>query len=169
MNCKNFKIRSKKNKKYCYCILLKKEVTFNCYRECDKKEYKQYKKISKKTYKLQNLENNRYSIIYNDLTICAECGLKNGAYDYINNEYIIISKNEVFEGAYRQLSIKYGMICPFCQKCHDRFHNDILFNLKYKTMFQREFINSHSKEEFISIFKQDYVYKLEQIKKRTRH
>lgn len=169
MNCKHFKIRNKKNKKYCYCTFLKKEVSFSCYRNCINKEYKQYKKIKKRTSKLQNLENKRYSIIYNDLTICAECGLKSGVYDYINKEYIIISKNEIFEGAYRQLSIKYGMVCPFCQKCHDRFHNDILFNLKYKVMFQREFLKSHSKEEFISIFKQDYVYKLEQIKKRTRY
>ena len=159
--CINLRIRSRKEIRYGYCVKFKKESIF-C--KCKNIEYKQYKKIQKRTSKLLNLENNRYSIIYNDLTACAECGLKNGAYDYINNEYIIISKNEVFEGAYRQLSIKYGMVCPFCQKCHDRFHNDVLFNLEYKTMFQREFINSHSKEEFISIFKQDYIYKLEKIK-----
>jgi hypothetical protein len=160
--CINLRIRSRKEIRYGYCVKFKKEVSIFC--KCKNIEYKQYKKIQKRTSKLLNLENNRYSIIYNDLTACAECGLKNGAYDYINNEYIIISKNEVFEGAYRQLSIKYGMVCPFCQKCHDRFHNDVLFNLEYKTMFQREFINSHSKEEFISIFKQDYIYKLEKIK-----
>lgn len=163
--CKNFKIRSKKYKRYCYCTLLKKEVPFSCYKECGYKEYKEYKKIRNRTYKQNKKEKKRFSIIYQNFNKCAECGLEQGTFDTVNNTYINISKNEVFEGAYRQLSIKYGMVCPFCQKCHDRFHNDVLFNLKYKNMFQRKFINSHSKEEFVSIFKQDYIYKLEQIKK----
>lgn len=165
MQCKFFRIRSKKNQKYCYCTLLKKEISFNCYRECESKEYKQYKKIKSKTCKLQKLENDRYSIIYNDLSVCAECGLKNGTYDYISNKYITVSKNEVFEGSYRLLSIKYGMICPLCENCHNKFHNDILFNLKYKVMFQMKFIKTHSNEEFVSIFKQNYIYKLKKMKK----
>lgn len=162
--CKNFKIRSKKYKRYCYCTLLKKEVPFSCYKECGYKEYKEYKKIRNRTYKQNKKEKERFSIIYQNFNKCAECGLEQGTFDTVNNTYINISKNEVFEGAYRQLSIKYGMVCPFCQKCHDRFHNDVLFNLKYKVMFQKEYLKSHSIDEFIYAFKQDYIYKSEKIK-----
>ena len=163
--CINLRIRSKRGIKYGYCTKFHKEVSIFC--KCNNIEYKQYKKIKTKTSKLQSMENKRYSIIYNDLTICAECGSKNGTYDHIKNRYTIVSKNEVFEGAYRQLSIKYGLVCPFCQNCHERFHNDILFNLKYKVTFQKEFIKLHSKEKFISIFKQNYAYKLKRIKKES--
>lgn len=52
------------------------------------------------------------------------------------------------------------MVCPFCQKCHDVFHNDILFNLKYKVMFQKEYLKTHTLDEFIKEFGQDYIYKL---------
>lgn len=51
MNYKNFKIRSKKYKKYFYCTLLKKEVPFSCYKECGYKEYKDYNKIKNRTNK----------------------------------------------------------------------------------------------------------------------
>lgn len=51
MNCKHFKIRTKKGQKYYYCSLLKKEVTFSCYRECDNKEYKCTKSLNNCTKK----------------------------------------------------------------------------------------------------------------------
>lgn len=103
--------------------------------------------MKKRSRKLNLKEKNRYSIIYQDLTKCAECGSKIG-----------IEKNEVFEGAYRQTSIKFGMVVPLYQKCHKRFHSDRLFNLKYKSMLQKQFMKKHSLEEFISVFKQDYIY-----------
>lgn len=160
--CKFLRIRSKKNKYYGYCIKYKKEVNLYC--KCSDIEYKEYKALNKRTNKLNKKEKERFSIIYQDLNKCAECGLKHGSFDTINNTYIKVSKNEVFEGAYRQISIKLGMVCPFCDKCHDRFHNDILFNLKYKVMFQKEYLKNHSIDEFISVFKQDYIYKLDKIK-----
>lgn len=152
MYCKFCSIKSKKGTKYCYCRLFRKEVAFSCYQECDSKEYKQYKPIKKRTYKLAKKENKRFSIIYDDLTKCCECNFEIG-----------IQKNEVFEGAYRQTSIKNGMICPFCENCHRRFHEDIIFNLKYKVKFQEKYMEDHTLEEFISVFGQNYVYKLEKI------
>lgn len=74
MNCKNFKIRSKK---YCYCTLLKKEVSFSCYKECGHKEYKDYNKIKNKTNKQSKLDNSRtISLFTNNLNICYLCGMK---------------------------------------------------------------------------------------------
>lgn len=156
MYCKHFTIRSKKGIKYSYCRSLKKKITLSCCRECNNKEYKQYSTMRLRTNKQTKREKERFSIIYPDLTKCCNCGSKTG-----------IEKNEVFEGSYRQTSIKYGMVCPFCKTCHSQFHNDIMFNLFYKVMFEKEFLKTHSKEEFIKIFGQDYIFKLEQ-KKRSK-
>ena len=154
MYCKHFTIRSKKGIKYSYCRSLKKKITLSCCRECNNKEYKQYSTMRLRTNKQAKREKERFSIIYPDLTKCCNCGSKTG-----------IEKNEVFEGSYRQASIKYGMVCPFCKTCHSQFHNDIMFNLFYKVMFEKEFLKTHSKEEFIKIFGQDYIFKLEQKKR----
>lgn len=147
MNCKNYKTRTKKGIKYNYCTLLKKEITFEECKHCTNKEYKQYKKLKSRTYKQSKKEKNRISIIYQDLTKCCYCGSKRE-----------IEINEIFEGAYRTSSIKYGMVCPFCKDCHKRFHNDYKFNLFYKVMFEKEYLKTHTLDEFIEIFKQDYIY-----------
>lgn len=154
MYCKHYCIRSKKGIKFSYCRLLKKEITSSCCRECDSKEYKQYKPMKSRTNKQAKKEKERFSIIYRDLTKCCVCGSK-----------IAIEKNEVFSGSYRQKSIELGMVCPFCRDCHNRFHNDIMFNLFYKVMFEKEYLKNHTKEEFISNFGKDYIFKLEQKKR----
>ncbi len=158
MNCKYFKTRKKDNKKerriYNYCTINRKEITYDNCKKCNKCERKIKTPMKKRSRKLKLKEKNRYSIIYQDLTKCAECGSKIG-----------IEKNEVFEGAYRQTSIKFGMVVPLCQKCHKRFHSDRLFNLKYKSMLQKQFMKNHSLEEFIEIFKQDYIYLLNKRKR----
>lgn len=132
MYCKYFKIRKKDNKRekriYSYCTLNREEITYNNCKKCNKCEYRIKTTIKNRSSKLNKREKNRFSIIYQDLTKCAKCSSKIG-----------IEKNEVFEGAYRQTSITYGMIIPFCRDCHKRFHNDRLFNLKYKAMFQKNF------------------------------
>lgn len=154
MYCKHYCIRSKKGIKYSYCRLLKKEISSSCYKDCDNKEYKQYNTMKLRTNKQAKREKERFSIIYPDLTKCCNCGSKTG-----------IEKNEVFSGSYRQTSIKLGMVCPFCKNCHKQFHNDLMFNLFYKVMFEKEYLKTHTKEEFIKIFGQDYIFKLEQKKR----
>lgn len=168
-----------------YCKKLNKQITFKDCSNCPYKTYKsptvnglsnkkvdfktqqrrlknnnlqnhsnlRAKSIKKKSYKLAKKEKERFSIIYPDLTKCCHCGSERS-----------VAKNEVFEGAYRQRSMKTGMIAPFCTKCHDRFHNDIMFNLHYKVLFEKEFLKTHTLEEFIKIFGQDYIFKLEQKK-----
>lgn len=156
MKCKYLKIRSKKGIRYYYCSLLKKEILVkNCY-NCTEKEYKIYNTLKKRTYSLSKKENKRFSIIYRSFDKCAECGVKT-----LNNG---IDKNEVFEGAYRQLSIKLGMIVPLCRDCHQRFHSDRVMNLKYKDMFQREYLKNHTLDEFLELFKKDYSYLYKQKK-----
>ena len=169
MNCINLK---QKMNRTLYCKKLKKQITFKDCSNCPYKEYKmqQYnlknnslqscsglrvKSIKKKSYKLAKKEKARFSIVYPDLTKCCHCGSK-----------LAVAKNEVYEGAYRQRSMEMGMVAPFCRQCHDRFHNDIMFNLRYKVLFENEFLKTHTRDEFIKIFGQDYIFKLEQKKSR---
>lgn len=151
MVCKSFRIRTKKGIKYGYCTLLKKEVDlYSC--KCENTEYKQYKKLEahttmkKATYRRNKKEKQRFSIIYQDLTKCCVCGLNQG-----------IEINEVFEGSNRNNSMKYGMCNPMCDKHHKEFHNDREVSLYYKKMFQKKFEETHTREEFISIFKKNYL------------
>ena len=147
MNCIYFRIRTKNYNKYCYCALHNNTINFNDCKNCKNKEYKNLKKMKNRTSKQAKRERERFSIIYSDLSKCCECNSKNN-----------IEKNEVFEGAYRQTSIRLGMVAPFCKKHHTQFHNDYSFNLKYKALFQKEFMKTESLKKFISIFKQDYIY-----------
>lgn len=170
--CINLKIKFDRT---LYCKKKKKVINI---KECSNCKYKGYvtkchelKNLNKKTLKsrsnkLAKKEKGRYSIIYTDLTKCCKCGLKNGDYDNRINMYTKIEKNEVFEGSYRQVSIKLGMIAPLCIFCHKQFHKDILgMNLSFKVMFEKEYLKTHTIEEFIASFGQDYIFKLEQKKR----
>lgn len=171
-----------------YCKKLNKPITFKDCSNCPFKEYKsptvsgisnrkvdfrtqqcnlknnslqsysslRVKRMKKKSYKLAKKEKERFSIIYTDLTKCCHCGSK-----------LAVAKNEVYEGSCRQRSIEMGMVAPFCRQCHDRFHNDIMFNLYYKVLFEKEFLKAHAQDEFIKIFGQDYIFKLERKKSRN--
>jgi len=162
--CKHLKQRQKDYKWYGYCTKYKKIVTLFC-KECDVIEYKEQKGLKSRTNKQAKREKERFSIFYKDLTKCCECGLKTGDYDRRINSYTTFAKNEIFEESYRQHSITLGMLAPLCIFCHDKFHNDTLFNLEYKAMFQKEYLKIHTNEEFIKMFGQDYIYKLKKIKK----
>ena len=165
MNCKNFRQRRKQGKLYFYCILKKQIITYDNCNGCTNKEYKQYKALKSHTSKLIKREKNRYSIIYNDMTKCCECGSKtNIEKNEIFGSKTNIEKNEIFSGAYRQISIKLGMVAPMCHTCHQRFHNDITLNLKYKVKFQKEYMKTHTLDDFIKTFGKNYIYKLEQQK-----
>ncbi len=152
MNCINLKNRTKKGKKYIYCVHKKQVITFENCKNCSYKKYKVYKPIRKRTQKLIMREKSRYSIIYQNLTKCCVCGSNKG-----------IELNEIYEGSYRQRSIKYGAVAPMCHNCHRTFHNDYNMNLYYKVKFQKEFLKTYSIEEFIDMFGQNYIYKQKNI------
>lgn len=145
-NCIN--LRKKMNRTF-YCKKKLKQITLKNCTNCQFKEYKTYKSLKKRTYKHIKKEKDRFSIIYNDLTKCCNCGSKIG-----------IELNEIYEGSYRRRSIEYGTVAPMCYNCHTKFHHDSRFNLYYKVLFEKEFLKTHSKEEFIKTFGQDYIFKL---------
>ena len=146
MNCKYFKIRSKKNKKYCYCTLLKKEVSFNCYRECNNKEYKQYKSITNRTTKQSKLDKSRTVSLFTDnLNVCYLCGCK--------KEHL----HEVFFGRNRVNSIRYGLFIPVCEKCHRKCHNDADLIDSLHKKGQLLFVCNYPELEFVDIFRTNYI------------
>lgn len=147
-NCKYFKI--KMNRAF-ECKKHKKIINISECSNCIYKEYKdmQIKHIKKQTYKHSKKEKERFSIIYKDLTKCCVPGCES-TYN--------IAKNEVYEGSKRGASIKYGFVCPFCELHHDLFHNNREFALYYKKMFQKEYEKTHTRDEFINIIHENYLY-----------
>lgn len=149
MKCKYLTLRTKKGTKYYYCKLNKKEVSFSCYKECNNKEYKQYKAISKRSKMQNKKEKDRFSIFTPNLSKCFKCGTCFGHID----------KHEIFPGRNRTNSIKYGFILPLCNTCHREITNDYEYINKWKVKAQMYFENNiGSKEEFIKIFGIDYIF-----------
>lgn len=146
MNCKYFKIRSKKNKKYCYCTLLKKEVLFNCYKECYNEEYKQFKSLNNRTTRQSKLEKSRTASLFTEnLNVCYLCGCK--------KEHL----HEVFFGRNRVNSIKYGLFIPVCEKCHRKCHNDADLIDSLHKKGQLLFMRNYPELEFTYVFKVNYL------------
>lgn len=144
MNCKYKRIRTKKGIKYGYCTLNKQEVPlFNC--KCNYTEYKEYKPIKKTTHKHSKKERERFSIIYPPLDKCVICGLNS------------IHKHEIIYGKNRMNSIKYGFVISLCNEHHKLIHKDMKLNLHYRKLCQKEFEKTHSRDEFIDIFKENYL------------
>ena len=164
MNCKHLRIRTKKGVHYKYCILLKKEVTDECY-NCINKEYKctkflnncakvslQKKKCTIKGHKyskITKLERNRTSIFTDDLDHCIICG---------NNKDNL---HEIIYGKNRLNSMKYGFVIPLCFNHHvgnRGIHNNRELDLYYKRKCQEYFENNiGSRLEFIRIFGKSYL------------
>ena len=150
MNCKYHKVRSKKGIRYGYCTLNKKEVPiFGC--KCNNTIYKEYKPIKKATYKHSKKEKERFSTIYTLSNRCCCNCLKIG----------YIELNEVYEGAKRITSINNGFVAPLCKECHDLFHNNREFALKYKILFQIHYQLTHSLNDFMNIIHYNYISILE--------
>lgn len=51
MSCINFRVKTRKYKKYFYCNELKQEITFENCKNCDYKQYKKIQKIKGKKHK----------------------------------------------------------------------------------------------------------------------
>lgn len=145
MKCKHHKVRSKKGIKYGYCTLKKKEVPiFGC--KCNNTIYKEYKPIKKATYKHSKSDKERFSIIYPPLDKCVLCGIKTS-----------LNKHEIIYGKNRSNSIKYGFVISLCESHHREIHNNQELNLFYRKLCQKEFEKTHTREEFIDIFKENYL------------
>ena len=145
MKCKYFTIRTKKGLKYYYCKLHKKEISVSCYKECDNKEYKQYKTLSNRSKSLNKKEKQRFSIIYPNLKKCCICG---------SNWQL--TTHEIFGGRNRSNSMKYGLCLPLCLTCHEKYQNDKNFNDKWHKIGQTSFEECYYDLDFIKIFGRNY-------------
>lgn len=158
MKCKYFKMRTKtSNKKrtvYNYCTLLKKEVPFSCYKECGKKEYKQYKQLQAKTeykYKPKKGKCNRY---YNDISIMPPSTL------YFNKKTKECQKHHIFGNvANRPKSEQYGLFIWLTEEQHRYLHDHPLEMIKIKKIAQATFMNHYNKtvDEFRKLFGRSWI------------
>ena len=146
MKCINFRFRTKDYQKYIYCTKKKKKIQYEECKDCKDKEYKQVKELKKKSNKLKRLENNRFSIITDNLKTCYICKQKKKD-----------DLNEVFEGSNRQMSMKYGLVIPSCRECHNKYDLDINLRSKYMKEAQIIFESIYSHELFMKEFKKNYL------------
>lgn len=103
--------------------------------------------MKKKTSKLRKLEKNRYSVFYDSLSMCCNCGSMTN-----------ITKHELLPGRNRKNSMKYGFVLPLCVDCHRRLQDDSAFDKKWKQKAQTYFEENYgTREEFIEIFRRNYL------------
>jgi hypothetical protein len=103
--------------------------------------------MKRKTSKLRKLEKNRYSVFYESLSMCCNCG-----------SMYQITKHEILEGRNRKNSMKYGFVLPLCLDCHRRLQDDPAFDKKWKQKAQRYFEENYgTREQFIEIFRRNYL------------
>ncbi len=104
------------------------------------------KHIKKKSSKLAKLENNRFSIITNNLDKC-----------YICKKAKKEDLHEVFGGRNRQISMKYGLVIPVCRKCHDTIPKSKTLTQKLHEVGQKAFEKEYKSENFIKVFGKSYL------------
>lgn len=103
--------------------------------------------MKKKSKELRKLERNRYSVFYEDLGTCMNCG-----------STYCVTKHEIFEGKNRQNSMIYGFVLPLCLDCHRELQEHSIFSLKWKIKSQQYFEDYiGTREDFISIFRRNYL------------
>ena len=98
-----------------------------------------------KTYKLQKLEKNRYSILTDDLEHCFFC----------KNEYVDI--HEIYGGCNRKMSMRSGFCVPLCRQHHRYVTYNVSAGLYLKTLCQKTFEETHSRADFMRIIGKNYL------------
>lgn len=93
---------------------------------------------------IKTLEQNRYSILTDDLTRCYLCGKPKN------------HLHEIYFGKNRINSMKYGCVVPLCASCHTKVHSNIELDLKLKKLCQKRFIEVYD-DDFLSIFRKNYI------------
>lgn len=147
MNCIHLTKRTKKYEPYFFCRQQKRQTTLQECRNCSELKYKEIRPIKKKSKKQAKLENNRFSIITNDLKhcyICTERGIKDVPKQDLH---------EVYGGSNRKRSIENGLVVPLCRQCHEDY--TILEWLK--KFVQLEFEENHTRAEFIALIGKSYL------------
>lgn len=94
---------------------------------------------------IKTLENNRFSILTNDLAHCYLCGRPKN------------HLHEVFFGKNRVNSMKWGCVVPLCAFCHTKVHSKVELDLKLKKLTQKAFNEVYEGVDFLSIFHKNYL------------
>lgn len=95
-------------------------------------------------------DNQRYSILTNDLKRCIICGRGN------------VNLHEIFGGRNRQNSKNYGLVIPLCQELHHNqyqcigIHFDSTLRDHWHKVGQEAFEREYPDLDFLSIFKRNY-------------
>ncbi len=98
-----------------------------------------------KTYKLQKLEKNRYSILTDDMEHCFIC--KN----------LFVDIHEIYGGSNRKVSMENGFCLPLCREHHKKATIDNSASLFLKVKCQKKFEETHSRDEFMSLIGRNYL------------
>lgn len=154
MNCIYIRKRHRKGIQYFYCTLLKKEIPYSCYQECDKKEYKQYKKLQSKSEYKYKPKKGKCSRYYNNVSIMPVSDL------YSNIKIKGWEKHHIFGGvANRPKSEEYGLFVWMSKEQHKYYTDHPLENLKLKKLAQITFMNYYNKseDEFRELFGRSYL------------
>lgn len=126
------------------CKRTKKQVTFDNCKNCNLKEYKNYKPLKQRTIKQAKLEKTRFSLFTDDLSKCYFC---NNPKDDIH---------EIFSGRNRTNSMRFGLCLPICRSCHIKYQNDPVFNEIWHIRGQSKFEEAYPDLDFLDIFKKNY-------------
>lgn len=98
-----------------------------------------------KTYKLKKLEKNRFSILTNDMEHCYIC------------QSPFVEIHEIYNAGNRKISMKNGFCVGLCRSCHAQVTLDYEKNLYLKKKCQLKFEETHSRDEFLSLIKRNYL------------
>lgn len=102
--------------------------------------------MKKKTYKLQKLENNRFSILTDDLEHCFFCNQQP------------VDMHEIYGGANRRISMQNGFCVPLCRKCHEFVTINRKINLVLKKTCQELYQwEEHTKDDFMKLIGKNYL------------
>lgn len=144
MNCINFKVRAKNYQKYFFCTKQKKEITYKDCEQCSYKEYKKAYKIKNKSNKLASLERKRDKNI-----------IKSGKCEWCKRYFKYLEPHEIYGGSNRKRSIEHNFVKLLCRGCHS--NPEIISKLRVES--QKEYENTHTREEFINITGMSYIDK----------
>lgn len=153
MQCKNLKYKTKKGRRFLYCNLLKKEITFNDCKDCSNKEYKVIKcTISSKNCAKKSTSNKKSPVIgghKHKLTKATEIPTKVKKIVWERDNHRCIYCNKYVDVYYANSHfIKRGQlgkgieenVVTACQNCHYLY--DFGTNSKEMINYTREYLKS---------------------------
>lgn len=147
--CENLRIRSKKYKRYLYCVKAKKVIDFENCKCCAFKKYKKYKK------KIDTVINS--SIMPDEIILISNSNKIIRCFNHKINGY---HKHHIFEGRNRNNSEKYGLYTWIKWEDHvlnkDSFHENPELIKKLHKIAKFQFQKTFPELDFIEIFGQNF-------------